>query len=92
MDSAVFEGELKRDGFTDIETRSAQPNVFSPLHSHPCDIRALVMTGELTLQCEGVSRTYRAGDTVVLAAGCEHAEQNGPEGYSYIIGRRHVPD
>jgi quercetin dioxygenase-like cupin family protein len=88
MDTLTFEAELKRDGFTNIETRSAQPNLFSPLHSHPCDIRALVMSGEVTLQCEGTSRTYRAGDTVVLAATCEHTEQNGPEGYTYIVGRR----
>jgi quercetin dioxygenase-like cupin family protein len=90
MDTLAFEAELKRDGFVDIETRSAQPNVFSPLHSHPCDIRALVMTGEVTLQCERTRCTYRAGDTVVLAAGREHTEQNGPEGYTYIVGR-HLP-
>lgn len=88
MDALTFEAELKRDGFADIETRTAQPNVVSPLHSHPCDIRALVMTGELTLHCEGTSRTYRAGDTVILAAGCEHKEQNGPDGYTYVVGRR----
>ena len=92
MDAAAFEAELKRDGFTDIEVRSAQPDVFSPLHSHSCDIRALVMTGEITLQCDGASRTYGTGDTVVLAAGCEHTEQNGPEGYTYIVGRKHRPD
>ena len=88
MDLAAFEAELKRDGFTEIETRSAQPNVFSPPHTHPCDIRAFLIAGALTLQCDGSSRTYRAGDTVVLTAGCEHAEQNGPDGYTYMVGRR----
>lgn len=89
MEPAAFEAQLKRDGFAEIETKSAPPGVFSPVHSHACDICALVMTGELTLHCEGASQTYRAGDMVVLAAGYEHAEQNGPDGYTYIVGRRH---
>lgn len=89
MEAAAFEAELKRDGFAEIETKSAPPGVLSPVHSHGCDIRALLTTGELTLHCHGATQTYRAGDVVALAAGSEHAEQNGPEGYTFIVGRRH---
>lgn len=92
MDALTFEAELKRDGFADIEKKTALADVVSPLHSHPCDIRVLVTSGELTLHCEGASHTYRAGDTFALAAGREHAEQHGPEGYTSVVGRRHPPN
>ena len=88
MDTVAFEAELRRDGYTDIETRSALPNQCAPEHAHPCDIRALITAGQITLDAGGTVRIYRAGDTIVLGAGCLHSEQNGPDGYSYIIGRR----
>ena len=91
MDITEFEAGLARDGYGDIESRSAPANVTSAAHSHPCDIRALLTGGELTLSCAGTQRTYRAGDMVEIPAGAEHIEQNGPLGYTYIVGRRQVP-
>jgi len=88
MDAAAFEAELRRDGYTDIETREAVADHFAPEHEHPCDIRALVIAGQVTLDIGGSVRTYRSGDTIVLDAGCRHSEQNGPDGYSYVVGRR----
>jgi hypothetical protein len=34
-------------------------------------------------------RTYRAGDTFEMSAGCRHAERCGPEGARYLAGRRY---
>ena len=88
MDTLAFEAELRRNGYTDIETRSAPPNHFAPEHVHPCDVRALVTAGQVTLDFGGTVCTYRAGDTIDLDAGLPHSEQNGPDGYSYVVGRR----
>jgi hypothetical protein len=48
-----------------------------------------VLDGEITLSFKGTSQTYRAGDVFTMAAGCEHAEQCGPAGVTYTVGRRH---
>ena len=37
-----FEEELKRDGFADVETKSAQSNKHAAAHAHPFDVRAKV--------------------------------------------------
>ena len=83
-----FEEELKRDGFADVETKSAQSNKHAAAHAHPFDVRAKVLAGDITLTVDGASRTYRAGDVFTMAAGCEHSEQCGPEGVTYTVGRR----
>jgi quercetin dioxygenase-like cupin family protein len=89
VNTQTFEDELKRDGFTDIETKSVESNKRVGQHSHPFDVRAKVLAGEITLTCAGVSRTYRTGDVFSMEAGCEHAEQCGPNGVTYTVGRKH---
>lgn len=91
MDTAAFEAGLKRDGFLEIETKSMNPNVSIGDHVHPYDVRAMVLEGEVTLTFEGRNQTCRPGDTLTMAANCEHREQYGPQGVRYIVGRRHKP-
>lgn len=88
MDTKAFEAELQRDGYGEVSTRVIEPGVHNDSHSHPFDVRALMLSGELTLTWEGQTRTYRAGDVFTMAAGCAHVEQFGPEGASYVVGRR----
>lgn len=89
MDSGEFEGELKQAGFLDIETKKSPANFTSKPHSHPFDVRALVLDGEITLTKEGQPRTYRAGEIFEMDASCVHTEQYGPAGTTYLVGRRH---
>jgi len=91
MDTIEFTAGLARDGYGSVESKSAPPGVLSAPHAHPCDIRALLTGGALTLSCGGTSRRYQAGDIVEIPAGAEHIEHNGPDGYTYIVGRRDVP-
>ena len=88
MDTATFQAELKRDGFNDIETKSQPANRFNAAHSHPFEVRLLVTAGEATLVFNGTTRTYRAGDILTMAPGCEHTEQYGPAGWTYIVGKK----
>jgi quercetin dioxygenase-like cupin family protein len=88
MDAAAFEAELREDGFTEIETKSLSPRPPSTPHSHPFDVRALVLGGEITLTSDGADRVYRAGDVFSMAAGCVHSEIYGASGLTYVIGRR----
>jgi quercetin dioxygenase-like cupin family protein len=89
MDKAEFEAGLRRDGFTEIATRSLAPGKTTPEHAHPFGVRALVLGGEITLTVEGNSTVYRSGDIFTMQGGCRHAEAVGPQGVQYLAGRRH---
>jgi redox-sensitive bicupin YhaK (pirin superfamily) len=91
MDTSEFEAKLKREGFLDMERKQAQPNFTSKPHTHPYDVRVLVIDGEITLDREGKAQTFRAGDVFEMTAGCLHTEHYGPAGYTYLVGRRHPP-
>jgi mannose-6-phosphate isomerase-like protein (cupin superfamily) len=91
METSEFEAQLRRDGYLDIDVRSVEGGVFNASHSHAFDVRALVLEGEATIACGGTPRTYRPGDVLEVAAGVEHTEQYGPDGYRYLVGRRHHP-
>jgi quercetin dioxygenase-like cupin family protein len=90
MDRKAFEESLKTAGY-EIGTSMAPANKVTGPHSHDFDVRALVLSGELTLTTDGASRTYRAGDVFEMTAGCVHSEQYGPEGSESLVGRRSKP-
>ena len=87
MTPEQFTEELLRDGY-EVATRSMEPNLHNGTHSHPFEVRAVMLSGELTLQYEGRTQVCRAGDVFTMRAGCEHEERFGPEGASYVVGRR----
>jgi quercetin dioxygenase-like cupin family protein len=88
MDTTAFETNLKNAGYADIATSKGSANKVTTPHAHDFDVRALVLSGELTLTTDGVARTYRAGDVFEMAAGCIHSEHYGPDGSESLVGRR----
>lgn len=89
MNALDFESALKHAGYLEVETKLTKPGFATAPHSHPFDVRALVLEGEMTLASEGASRTYRAGEVFEMAAGREHSERYGPEGARTLVGRKH---
>ena len=90
MERTEFEARLRAEGFEVEESRSA-PNHATTPHAHPFDVRALVLSGGLTLHSQGQARRYGPGEVFEMSAGCEHFERHGPEGGSYLLGRRRKP-
>jgi quercetin dioxygenase-like cupin family protein len=88
MDTTGFEAALVKDGYKDIETKALRSDYRAREHSHPFDVRALVLAGEITLAWNGTARSFAAGDVFTMDAGCSHAEAAGPEGVRYLVGRR----
>ncbi len=87
MDRATFEAELAREGYEPM-TRRMDPNEVRPEHVHEFDAKLLVLDGRMTIVSDGTERAYAPGETFAIPAGRRHAEQTGPEGASYIAGRR----
>jgi quercetin dioxygenase-like cupin family protein len=87
MNQQTFEAELKRDGY-DVMTNTTPGTKVNPEHSHPFDVRALVLKGALTLNRDGGSHTYRPGEVFSMPRGCVHYESYGAEGAVVLLGRK----
>ena len=90
MDTDIFKRELGELGFTEVLTRSWPANQFVDTHTHTFEVRALVLEGGLVLSCDGQNKTLRAGDIFTLEANRPHTEQYGPQGATYLVGRKHA--
>jgi quercetin dioxygenase-like cupin family protein len=89
MNRVEFETALREEGYQEVADRRMERNKTNPEHSHEFDARLFVLEGEITITCEGEERTYHAGDTFAMSAGCLHTEQCGLEGVRYLAGRRY---
>lgn len=90
MDTDIFKRELGELGFTEVLTRSWPANQFVDTHTHTFEVHALVLEGGLVLSCDGQNKTLRAGDIFTLEANRPHTEQYGPQGATYLVGRKHA--
>ena len=89
MDRQAFETELKRDGYDEILTGTTQGPKHNAEHSHPYDVKAMVVEGAITLAWDGRTQTFRPGEIFTMARGCQHNETFGPEGAVTLVGRKH---
>ena len=87
MDQKTFETELKKEGY-EVMTNTTPGAKVNPEHSHPFDVRAMVIQGALTLTRDGTTRTYKSGETFSMPKGCLHSESYGPEGAVTLFGRK----
>jgi quercetin dioxygenase-like cupin family protein len=87
MDTQIFESELKRDGY-EVMTNTTPGAKVNPEHSHPFDVKAMVVKGALTLNRDGASQTYRPGEVFSMPRGCVHYESYGAEGAVVLLGRK----
>ncbi|HTE36809.1 MAG TPA: cupin domain-containing protein [Reyranella sp.] len=87
MDQQAFEAELERDGYA-VMTNTTPGAKVNPEHSHPFDVKAMVMEGALTLSCDGQSRTYKPGEIFTMARGCLHSESYDAGGAVVLVGRK----
>ncbi|WP_137181506.1 cupin domain-containing protein [Roseomonas sp. AR75] len=88
MDRASWEAGLARDGFAGPLDRRMEAGQAAPEHTHPFDARLLILDGAFILTCQGETRRYGPGESFELAANTPHAEACGPEGATYLVGRR----
>jgi quercetin dioxygenase-like cupin family protein len=88
MQRETFLAELAASGFGEALTVQREPDGFVDLHSHPFEARALILSGLLSLQVDGVERVYPQGSVFHLPAGQPHVERYGPAGVTYLVGRK----
>ncbi len=85
---AEFQAQARADGFHEVLERIWAPDLLIDTHTHPFAVEALVVEGELWLNCQGSSRHLRTGDRFELPHGEPHAERYGPRGATLWVARR----
>ena len=88
MNTQEFHDELKANRFDAAVAIDRPIGYAMGEHQHPFDACALVTAGDITLVVNGVSTRYGAGEVFRLASGTPHLEAAGPQGVSYLSGRR----
>lgn len=88
FDFATFEAAKRSRGFDEVVVREWKPGTVIDTHTHPFAVEALVVAGEMWLDCAGRTRHLRPGDTFELDREVPHAERYGPEGAVYWVARR----
>lgn len=91
MDIETFKSQLTRDGYDEILEKEMEPGVFVDEHTHPFDVRAMVLEGSATIGCHGETKTYRAGDVLEMSANTVHTEHYGDTPYKFLVGKRNNP-
>jgi len=79
---------LKKEGYTHIFTWFDSPEEYYTPHTHPEDRDHIIIQGEATIDMNGESHVYRVGDRFLLPANVSHAATIGPEGSTYVFGKK----
>ncbi len=88
MDRARFEQELQALGY-EVSTVTRPAHGSLDVHTHSFEAHALILAGEIRIRCVGEEeKLYRPGEVFHLAYGQPHSESYGPEGVSYLVGRK----
>ena len=85
-----FRHHALAQGFDEVLVREWGPGQRVATHTHPFAVKALVVSGEFALTCEGHTRRIVAGAGFELAREVPHAEHYGPEGATFWVARRHA--
>jgi len=80
--------QLLAEGFSLIYVWEDGPNTRYPDHTHRVETAHIVLSGEMTLLMDGISKTYRVGDRCDVPAKAVHSALMGPQGCRYLIGER----
>ncbi len=84
-----FQSAALAQGFDEVLVREWAPGQQIATHTHPFEVQARVVRGELALTCNGHTRRIVAGGGFELALEAPHAEHYGPEGATFWVARKH---
>ena len=85
-----FEADCRAQGFDEVIERPWAANIQVASHSHPFDVSALMVKGELWLTVNDQTRHLQAGDRFQLPRDVLHQERYGADGALLWVARRHA--
>jgi quercetin dioxygenase-like cupin family protein len=83
-----LEKKLCAEGFMHTYLWEDGPGVYYPDHVHPNETAHVILDGQMTVTCQGKTRTFRIGERFDVPAGAVHSARMGPQGCRYLIGEK----
>jgi quercetin dioxygenase-like cupin family protein len=87
MQREAFTEALGKEGFAELVTVQRETGALDD-HAHPFEAKALILAGEIHIRVGNDERLYKVGDVFHLPANTPHAERYGPQGVTYLVGRK----
>jgi hypothetical protein len=88
MNREEFIQMLKREAYPEPVEVQRDPNGHLDLHTHPFEVKALVLSGRIDLVVDHQNQTFGPGDVFHLTYEQQHAETYGPQGVQYLAARK----
>lgn len=89
MNPTEFERHLAESGFGTTTAGQYEPGQFNAAHSHPFEVRGLILRGEMTITPVGsTGQRYQAGDIFTMPLAASHTEEVGVDGVDYLWAKR----
>lgn len=79
---------LRQEAYPEPEEVQREPNGHLGNHTHPFEVKALVLSGSIDLMFDHQLKTYGPGDIFHLEYEQVHAETYGPQGVHYLAARK----
>ncbi len=88
MNDAEFKQYLSQQGYGDANSVTYDADFHNDMHSHEFSACLRVKAGAFTLVTGSDAVTYQPGEICELAAGTPHAERAGPDGVTFLVGKK----
>lgn len=88
MNRDQFIRTLGQEGYPEPVEVLREPNGRLDHHTHPFEVKALVLSGSIELTVNGITSHYSSGSVFHLGFEEIHAERYGPQGVHYLAARK----
>ena len=88
MKPEVFLEKLAKEDFPAPVLVERAVGEFLDSHSHPYEVHALVIEGQIDITINGIKTAYLAGDAFHLPPNQMHTENYGAKGVKYLASRK----
>jgi quercetin dioxygenase-like cupin family protein len=89
VDVGALERQLRQEGFRRVYVWQDRAHAFYPDHTHPVETAHIILDGEMTLTCDGATKSDAAGERPPdVPAGAVHSARMGAAGCRYLIGEK----
>ncbi len=88
MTKEQFLSMLVLEGYPEPILVEREAGGFLDAHTHPFEVKALVLSGQIDLMVDGVSAAYISGNVFHLLANQVHTERYGNNGVQYLASRK----
>jgi quercetin dioxygenase-like cupin family protein len=84
-----FKQSLVDQDYSEVEHKTYEPGMENEMHTHDFSANLFVLKGEFTLITGKDTVTNLPGESCQLDAGILHSERAGPEGTTFLVGKKY---